>query len=310
MDRLAASVEELPEPHSPHHRDVLVRGLAGTYSASWNRLKEATVSSAQAAVQGTSLAYGTWARIEKRRAPAAESDFLTDQNYRAAVFGPALGAILLAAFAQESFLRLGYVAALASTRGRGARAMGPDSRFKARLTAFDEMPTKARIAILRRAVGFSYDQPLERAVAELAGYRDEIAHDSPILHLDSGSAQKVRQTGRGNSTRFEPLYGEHRPARLKHVVRAIRIHDDFVRHALRTARSRNWVARVESFAGLLTSMADYMPGSGWWRSAQKFAHAWEDGPERRRATDAEVHEWRTEMVQRALLKSAPKGHPA
>jgi len=259
LDTLSPDFEQLPDPKAADYGALVTRWLAGTYAAAWDRLKEAVYSATVAAAHGVSTAYDTWERIRQRQAHPAELDFLTDMNHMSAVHGPALGAVISAAFAVESFLRLGYAVALDLPRPRNQRAGGLNELLRKQLEEFDSAKLRDRFGILRGVAAFTYSKSREAALLDLIQYRNEIAHDSPVLHLSSGQRLAVFRHRPRRGSVFEPLVASHRPVRLKHTIAAIRAHDDFVLDATKSAQLSGWANEMDRLGGPYLCISEYLP---------------------------------------------------
>jgi hypothetical protein len=100
-----------------------------------------------------------------------------------------LGRGLLAAFAAESFGRLGFELAqeLRGPRGRAQRASGFDAMLADVISAFDKKHTRDRDAALFEAAKVPKSHKAVEPLEALITFRNEIAHDSPGLHTSDGS---------------------------------------------------------------------------------------------------------------------------
>lgn len=305
MDTLTPDFDQIPDPRADDYGALAKSWLAGTYGSAWDRLKGAAYSAALAAAHGAGKVYASWERICSRGAEPAETDFLTDMNHMSAVHGAALGAVVATAFAVESFVRLGYTVTLETTRSRAKRAAGLDDMTAQRLRNFDEADSGTRFTMLRRSAKFPYSKEDEIRTLELIRYRNELAHDSPLLHLSSGEAFPVFRKHR-ESKQFESLAYSHRPVRLKHVISSILTHDRMVDFAINNSQSSTWAKTMRELGGPYPCISKYTPGSGWWRKTRDLSRAWEAGPERRQASEAEWYDFRAQRVRRMRLKLEPK----
>src|SRR4051812_22129756 len=112
-DSFSFDADELPDPSQADDPAKVAAVAEGTYRSSWSRLKNAAYSTTYCCIANTgNLLLPAAERIcEKNRHPA-ERAFLLAFNHSRLVGGPALGAVSLVAFAQESFVRLAYQVAL------------------------------------------------------------------------------------------------------------------------------------------------------------------------------------------------------
>lgn len=304
MDSLTPDFDKLPDPRNAAYTRAVVNWLAGTYSAGWGSLKQATMSGAIAAGHGTSTILGTWQRIRDKRTAPAEADFLMDLNYDSAIFGPSLGTVVLAAFAIESFVRLGYVVALEQRRSRQARAKGRDQILDTELAKFDGASTQTLLSLLRKVAGYKYRKEIEDPLKVLFAYRNSVAHDSPVVMLRSGQPEPAYPRSRQPKALdpFERLHESRRPVRVKQVIASIRAHDNFVSHAIAAATRKGWTSQVTALGSPFLTISEAIPGHRWWSQLRAVSEAWETGPQDRQATDQEFYNFRLAVARRTKVQ--------
>ncbi len=101
---------------------------------------------------------------------------------------------------------------------------------------------------------------------------------------------------------FEPLATSFRPARLKQVLKSIRIHDQFVKKAVHTSKRRGWSQEMKERGGPYLTIGSFLPGSDLWKQTRQLSVAWEKGPQRRAATEAEFRDFRADMIRRLQVR--------
>lgn len=147
----------------------------------------------------------------------------------------------------------------------------------------------------------SRSQVHEERALELVRYRNDLAHDSPQLHLATGGTRPAFWSGRSCSA-FESLDESQRPVRLKHVVAAVRAHDSLVQHVIGTAKLFGWPDAMKKVGGASCAITEPASRSGWWRTIRELLRAWEAGPQRRQASLAELVDARADFMRRMRVK--------
>lgn len=303
--------DAMPSPDATDHSRALQEWLAGSYQSSWSDLRFAAYSGALCALVGAQrVRDGIPGFIAKARSQG-EATFVLSFNHRISVLGPALGTVTTAAFALESFLRLGYVVAveLVAERSRTQRAGGFDALLKKRLLAFDNLAASQRLEALLTVTRARKRGAPRRQVVDLFQFRNEVAHDSPILHTRHLGAQKPPRNGRELRARqrigpYELLKSTERAVRLCHVLFAIHAHDDFVQHVFGTARLKGWAAAVRA-ATIISGdrIQDIAPNSDWYTALVSTADHWESEIEPRFPEDLrQILTLRDEMARRVRIK--------
>jgi hypothetical protein len=305
--------EILPDPESSDYGLQAAKWLEGTYVTNWGRLKYATCSSAMNALQAAGRTYNTFDRIREIEPHPGNAAMIWTLNYTASVLGPCLGAVALASFAVESFVRLGFglAAELKAGRGRSHRKAGFDEPILDQLRQFDELPASQRLIELYRAIKAPRDNGIASRIANLVGFRNSIAHDVPGVFRDNAAIESPKRgRSRVRPTRFglfEPLDVSWHPVRLKHVVEAIGCHDSALSHAASSARLAGWVdalreADIETGGRPISAL---IGGQPWWKNLGTVATLWEDGPERlMRPTDGQLLEARAQLKMELKRKAS------
>lgn len=256
--------------------------LSGTYRSNWSRLKHAAYSATFASL--TNMAnhlLPVAARIREKNGHPAEQAFLLSFNHSTLIGGPALGAVTLIAFAQESFLRLGYQLAeeLRLMRSRRGRAEGFDRIILESVANLEQAPFPVRCSMLFKSLRMP-PPPTTLAAFDLFTFRNTVAHDSPLLYLAQGrEVAVVKGKSRDRRERigaFQTLESDPCPVRLKHVKAAIDAHDELVTMCVDQARRPGWVDALNQFdGGVGLRIKEAFNGRSWYRPLAQAAKAWE-----------------------------------
>lgn len=249
--------------------------------------------------------------IKAKNADPAAGDLLLTLNHQVRVHGPALGAVVLAAFAAESFVRLGFAIAqeLHGVRGRKERASGFSANLVASNSAFDELAARERVSALFKAALVPKNRGAVEALNALITFRNEVAHDSPGLHTSDGSLISLPTKGKVRPKRekvgeYFGLLNELRPVRLRQVEAAIRAHDALVAHCLSTSGLKGWTEAIRSVGpNLGDEIQSILKPSRWFEHIVQLAARWESEGEAAFPLDAEAAiEFRNSFARRARVK--------
>jgi hypothetical protein len=258
------------------------------------------------------LVLATSKRVAETNSSRGEAAFVTDLNYSSAILGPSLGAVSLAAFAAESFQRLGYLIALELTapRSRQARSQGYSREQKARLADFDAAPSNKRLADFFSIARIPPSATIRRHLEALVAFRNSLAHDAPAVRLSDMTPLRApgkrreapKQTGFGP---FDALGASNRPVRLKHAILALDIHDALVTHSLERSQLAHWAEQTRRLAGGSSPLIREALGVGLdWEPLRNLAKAWEEGPQVSLcATPEEYYQVRLALQARARMKA-------
>lgn len=307
----APDFDEMPDPEAPGYEENVRVWFSGSYQSGWSDLIWSTYSSAiTSLVAAQDLIRQIPTFIEKAKEPG-EAAFVLSFNHRIRVSGPALGAVLTSAFALESFLRLGFAVGteLRHRRGRAARSAGYSAQVATDVEAFDALSASERLTALGKLVQAPLRELPRRAVSDLIAFRNEIAHDSPVLRTATGDALKLPRKGRAAAHRerigpYDSLKSTDRAVRIVHVAHAISAHDDAVSSLLRTARLAGWAQAVTSAATVTDGqIRTTAPKSGWFDALVDNATFWESAVEEQFASSiVDLRLLRSKVVRRMRIK--------
>ena len=281
---LQPDFDAIPQPGVEGYADRMAEWLAGSYQSSWPVLKSATYSSALTATVGTRRVLDLLPTIDAKATCPPEGGLVLSLNYLVSILGPSLGTVMLASFATESFVRLGYATALelASGRSHADRTVGFDAVQVARLTEFDTLDAPTRVRELFRAAKIPSERQVTRPIEELIKFRNDVAHDAPAIHTRAGdliatpTRKSANRQKRLRIGAYESIANEQRPVRLKQVCAAIAAHDNLVAHCANRSTLTSWLEVTSGIGpslGLL--IREIAPKSNWYRDVERLAKAWE-----------------------------------
>ncbi len=302
----------IPDPASPQYAHAVGEWLAGTYDTGWSVLKDATFSSAMAALRTTMDVYKLCDSIRANETHPGIRSFLLDTNYLTSMLGPCLGSVALTAFSIESFVRLGFSLALElnARRPRSKRGAGLDEVMQARLAEFDGSNAIPRLKLMWTSARVPHQAALIDQLAHLAAFRNSLAHDLPGI-IRQNLEVEVHNRNRGVAKRanafgpYSALTVTERPVRLKHVIASIRAHDSLVSHSLENSHLKGWRDAVSSVdvasrGALISRIA---PGANWWSKLREMSKLWEGGPQKDMQASPEEHfDARAILVRRVSMK--------
>ena len=312
-DRFSFSAEDLERPEDATDAVLVARTLSGTYRSNWSTLKHASQSAALAcAVTMDNHLLPTAQRVVEKNAHPAERAFLLALNHNNLVGGPALGAVVLTAFAQESFVRIGYqlTEELRLRRNRSRRAVNLDAAIVKSITAFEALSFPNRCYLLLKVLGVPQSRDKVQPAIDLMLFRNTIAHDSPQLHLKDGQRVSVdrgsqikRQERIGS---FVTLESESCPVRLKHVKAAIDAHDQLVSLCVVRSVNHDWTEAINDFeSGIGLRIRDAFKGGGWYDTLKNSASKWEKQFQTQTEASLESFiEMRNAIVQRSRMRDS------
>lgn len=312
-DRFAFDGEDLRQPEDSTNLHVLKAALAGTYSTNWARLKSAVHSSTWSClVNMANHLLPTAAEVVKKNIQRGERAFLLSLNHSTLVGGPALGGVILAAFAQESFIRLGYQVAkeLRLQRGRRSRALKLEEVLIRSATDFDKMSFAHRCKTLMKELRISSSIKTIQSSFDLMEFRNSIAHDSPVLYLSTGT-EVVPIKGEARPRKnligsFSTLESYACPVRLKHLKAAIDAHDTLVMFCINQSMLPGWTDAMREFeGGIGLGIKDAFKGHPWYAPLRDLSRTWEK--EYQNQTDASLEdfiEMRNALSRRAGMRKS------
>lgn len=240
---------------------------------------------------------------QERGDPPAATLHLLWMNYALTGSGPLLSAVMLSAFALESLSRLTFEVA--------CTAQDPDpGELAKRLSKWDRGSAESRLAgALRTAEAPPLDTPLSARVSGLIRFRNECAHDKPLM-----STQDLRivrhQRGKAVESDDDELYGgflpqlhtSATPISPRHAMEAAEVHDAVLLHVAshgsETFRER--LKEVIADAALGICQAKWFSDD----DVQALIAAWDESliPFSQSVTFAEKEEWYRELVRRFHMK--------
>lgn len=206
--------------------------IAGRYHSNWNLLCAGAGSSLGSGLVMAADLLNLWSKKESEGAPG-ELHILIRLTYRARAFGSLLGAILLSALSMESLSRLLMEASLV------LRGDSLDERESA-LATFDRRGFVERVSIAVGAAGApELPGELKEEISALVDFRNGCAHDSPLLHLQSGNLLQHRRKGykvideaATYDGHYPMLHSHLLPISPRHALSAVQAHDALLSHVL------------------------------------------------------------------------------
>lgn len=310
-DYFVPDFDAVPRPGIDDYAWRVGEWLEGTYRSNWHVLKLATYSTALTASVATQRTLEVVSRIRIRGTQNAEAGLLLNLNYGISMLGPSLGTVILASFAVESFVRLGYAVALerSASRKKIERATGFRDDLAALLSEFDGLSASQRVRRMFIVAKIPRDGEIEKKLNDLIGFRNDVAHDSPALHTRHGDMLSMPSRGKVQKKKprfgiYESLAIEERPVRPKHVRAAIMAHDDLVRHALQKSALQQWSDTVRKInPGWGMRIQEIGPGTKWFTHLRELSREWERTGERAFPVDlAETLDFRDRITRRINVK--------
>ena len=222
-------------PRTPEQAaELYQRHVSGRYSSNWNLIAAAAGSSLGAGLARASEMLNTWVESRKRRQDG-ETRVVALFNYKSIVVGPLLGCVVLSAMSIESFVRL--VREISLVLG-GERAESHEAALK----KFENRSSLERVTDATEAAGANQlPDDLRDAIAALIAFRNDCAHDSPRLQLNTGQSAhykwgKPRIIDETQYAGMYPVLDEHPiPLSPRHAAHAVQTHDKLVAHINETA---------------------------------------------------------------------------
>lgn len=312
-DLLSFNADLLGDPALAEDPATIAAIAGGTYRSNWSGLKVAAYSTTFCAISNmANLLLPSAERIVERNRQPAERAFLLTLNHNRLVGGPALGAIGLIAFAQESYVRLAYQLALELRlqRSRTARAQGLDVAISNDIAAFEQKSFGKRCRALLAEIRAPNPSGTLQKSMDLMEFRNSIAHDSPLLSDVTGRELLVsrgeRQERRTDIGPFCTLESQACPVRLRHVKAAIDAHDELVEHCSLRATRAGWVAAIESFSdGIGLRIKDVFKKEGWYKTLTLLSQDWEKNYQpQASASLSSFVEMRNAMKRRAEMRQS------
>lgn len=284
-DSFSFDADRLIDPVDAGDSARMVAIAAGTYRSNWSRLKTAAYSTTYCCIANmANLLLPAAARIQEKNDHPAERAFLLALNHSRLVGGPALGAVSLVAFAEESFVRLAYQVALELRlqRRRDLRSRGLDEAVANNVRDFEAQPFAERCKRLLAELRAPSPRDALKQATDLMAFRNSVAHDSPLLSLASGQEQAiVHGSPRDRRTKIGPfstLESETCPVRLLHLKAAIDAHDHLVDYCFDRATRARWTDVMKGFAdGIGLRLRDAFKQDGWYTTMTTLSRQWERG---------------------------------
>jgi hypothetical protein len=282
-DSFSFDADELPDPSQADDPAKVAAVAEGTYRSSWSRLKNAAYSTTYCCIANTgNLLLPAAERICEKNHHPAERAFLLAFNHSRLVGGPALGAVSLVAFAQESFVRLAYQVALELRlqRSRTHRSRGLGQAIATNVAEFESQSFGERCRRLLAELRAPFPRGALQQAADLMTFRNSVAHDSPLLSLSTGQEQALvygsPQARRTKIGPFNTLESETCPVRLRHVKAAIDAHDHLVDYCFQRATRARWADFMEGFSdGIGLRLKDAFNPEGWYKKLTELSRDWE-----------------------------------
>lgn len=320
MTRLSAGDGLDIDPSDPQYESHVAEWLGGSYASGWSSLKMAFVGSAVSAAEKAAPVVRQMASALKGGANVAEAKFLSDCNYAFFLLGPCLSTVLFSSFALESFIRLGFQVALELERSDVDRRRGFDEKFNRASSAFDALRANERLDRLCEILDIhrlGSGHPVRRAAEQLIRYRNDCAHDSPVLtlapriHRRSAAAHRSERPVRTEEGGYEKLTLSMQPVRFKHVVEAARAHDGVVGYLYGAMQGTDWLSEMRSLDQSLGdgTLASAMPVPLPWSMVERIARDWESLRDSLSAalTGDELRQLGLELRRKTRVKRATDG---
>lgn len=205
----------------------------GTHISSWAFLRHSARSCFLHSVDLTNKILNAYYHRGKQQS-LEEKCFLVWFNYGNFLSGPILSSIILSSFAVESFTRHCYTKLLSHD----------SSSLNHDLKEFDKLSSTKRIEKLMHVshVSDSIDGGLHAEIKHLIFFRNNVAHDDPLLFRKDGCFEHIKQGDKKivNENKPYPLLPTtNMPLNLKHSLRAVETHDRFIKFILENCDHKN-----------------------------------------------------------------------
>lgn len=221
-----------------------------TFYSKWHFLRWSSASSFLCAARGFSELIQIWEKnVERNGHDRAEvGDFLTFQ-YKVRVAGPISSAVLMPAFAIESFLRFYAEVVLAEQTTTG-------TAWRLALSGFDNKNFPERLKSLLGVIGVKpIPKQLNDSVKNLVSFRNDFVHDIPLWNIEGGYQFHFRK-GKDKLIKVDkafggdyPLLDRHvMPMKLSHARRALTTHDELVTYIINQS-PKDFISLLEKRAG-------------------------------------------------------------
>ncbi len=285
MDKLAPDSATAPLSTDPDYAARALEWCSGTYSSGWSTLKMACASCLQATARHTAEDIESAGRIKEKNNQRGAVGFFIGIGYSRDILGPALATVILSATSLESFLRIGYQVSLEFKRRKKQRAEGFDELIRPRLREFDSETFMKRIGMVIRETQsrpLPTNDPLRQRLKHLSDYRNECAHDAPILRM--GDGRQVKAPGQRGERMvlegigpYERLGLTLRPVRLRHALHAVETHDRLVEHIYETTAIKEWANQMRylDLGAFGPTIKKCVPGTIPWKQLRSISDHWE-----------------------------------
>ena len=228
--------------------------FVNTYTSSWHFLRHSARSCLVHSVSLTSKILNSYQKNSLKSIPIEEKCLLVWFQYGNYLSGPILSTIILSSFAIESFTRFCYTSLIKNK-----------SSFESHLEEFDKKSASDRVERLIEEAqpNTNFSTSSFRDIKSLITFRNEIAHDDPLLFQKGGSLGQIKKGRKRtvNEQRIYPLLPtSNMPLSLHHATKASNTHDSLVKYILRSAQNENidrFKKEIEHTAGLL--ILDHFP---------------------------------------------------
>lgn len=220
-------------PTNEAEREALFRSqIHGTRHSNWALLADTAKSLLGYAAVGTGRVLSTWSRQVDNGVHPAEIDFLVGLNYDRAIIGPVLGAITTSVFALESFTQLATTVLIEAAYDANSERQRALREFE---TTKDGLRSAARkVSWLAKRADVALSPESKRRIEWLFSFRNDLAHDSPILFTEDGlirrslGSDKVHDPSERYGEWMPSLHEGNVPVDISHALEAARLHDAIV----------------------------------------------------------------------------------
>ena len=214
--------------------EYFLSNVAGSRTSSWPFLRDSARTCLLQSISKTSKILDSYSRNIEKSMPVGERWLALWLQYSCFLNGLILSTIILSSFAVESFVRHCYTTLIRNK-----------DNFKIELNDFDKLSAIRRINLLiEKAEARKITNTLYKDIKELILYRNDIAHDDPLLFLHSGELEQVKRGKKkivNEKSRIYPLLPtENMPLNLSHALKAVSTHDLFISHVINSAKNENF----------------------------------------------------------------------
>lgn len=302
----------------------LLEWAAGNYSSSWGFLCISAASSLITSIAQSDKFFDLFkTKVQSDTEGKAEVEALLSLNYQVNLSGPLFSTVVTSAFAIESFMRLAFQLYLdiKLNKKKTDRAKEIAPIYESNIKKFDKLTSLEKInQIIKIFETPPLDANLQKHIEALIFFRNDCAHDDPVVDLKDGSTKRVKKgtvkevdISNIYHSLFNPLWASNYPIRLIHALTAIDTHDKFVSHVLKTTKDERLISNLSEVIGLAVKgngepylILDFIPQKDQWalENLFSFAELWENDIQTftKSISLKERHDFITDLKRKLTIK--------